>query len=222
MAENTILPHASWTRSIAYTVSRELVRWVYRLGFRGRWLHRTRVPNTGPVLIVANHQSYLDPPMIGAGLKRHSAYLGRSGLFSTRFMAFFLNLYNVVPVSEDGGDIAAMRAVLGLLEQGHSVVIFPEGARCLDGEIAPFKRGAELMIKKAKCPVVPAAIDGAYQAWPRSAKRPKLFRHPVRIIYGEMIPYEALFDKGAQLGVTERLEQEVRSLHAALQNKRNT
>lgn len=218
MAEQTKLPNANLARSLAYTFSRELVRLTYRIGFRGAWIHRERVPLTGPVLIVANHQSYLDPPMIGAGFKRHSAYLGRAGLFKHRVMNFFLRLYNVVPVSEDGGDIAAMRAVLSLLEQGHSVVIFPEGARCRDGEIAPFKRGAELMIRKAKCPVVPAAIEGAFEAWPRSSKRPKLLRHRIRIIYGQMIPYEELFSASPDRSVTDRLEQEVRALHASLRN----
>lgn len=211
-----MLPNATPFRTAAYTFSRGLVRLLYRVGFRGKWIDRDKVPLTGPVLIVANHQSYIDPPMIGAGMRRHSAYLGRSGLFKNPIMNYFLRLYNVVPVSEEGGDIAAMRTVLSLLGQGHSVVIFPEGSRCDDGEIQPFKRGAELMLRKAKCPVLPAAIDGAFEAWPRSQKRPRFLGPRIRIIYGDPITPEALFDPEAEGSITERLEMAVRKLHAGL------
>jgi len=217
-----MLPNATPFRSAAYTFSRGLVRLLYRVGFRGKWIDRDKVPLTGPVLIVANHQSYIDPPMIGAGMRRHSAYLGRSGLFKNPIMNYFLRLYNVVPVSEEGGDIAAMRTVLSLLGQGHSVVIFPEGSRSFDGQIVPFKRGAELMLRKAKCPVLPAAIDGAFEAWPRSQRRPRLFGPRIRIIYGDAIPPETLFDPEAEGSITERLEQAVRELHATLVALRTT
>jgi 1-acyl-sn-glycerol-3-phosphate acyltransferase len=216
MAESTILPNATPARSAAYTFSRGLVRLFLRLFFRIRWIHRERVPLTGPVLLVGNHESYIDPPAIGAGMRRHSAYLGRAGLFRNPVLGFMLRLYNVVPVGEEGGDIAAMRAVLSLLAQGHSVVIFPEGSRSEEGTIGPFKRGAEVIVRKARCPVVPVAIDGAFEAWPRSRKRPRLFGQRVRILYGLPIAAEKLLDPAADGTITERLEAHVRALHAEL------
>jgi 1-acyl-sn-glycerol-3-phosphate acyltransferase len=216
MGESTKPPNATLWRSLAYTVFRAFFKFLFRVVFRMKWHGRENVPLTGPVLIVANHQSYIDPPAIGCGMKRHSAYLGRAGLFKNPVLAYFLRLFNVFPLNEEGGDIAAMRAVLSILKQGHSVVIFPEGSRCEDGEIAPFKRGAEIMLKRAKCPVIPAAIDGAYEAWPRSSKRPRLFNRGIRIIYGQPIAHVDLFDPEAEGTVTDRLEQEVRKLHAQL------
>lgn len=216
MAESTILPNATPARSVAYTFSRGLVRLFLRVFMRIEWIDREHVPFAGPVLLVANHESYIDPPAIGAGMRRHSAYLGRAGLFKNLVMGYFLRLFNVVPVSEEGGDIAAMRAVLSLLGQGHSVVIFPEGSRTEDGAILPFKRGAEVIVRKAKCPVVPVAIEGAYEAWPRSRKRPRLFGQRIRILYGEPITPEELFDPAAEGTITERLERAVRDLHARL------
>ncbi len=171
------------------------------------------IPPTGPLLICANHQSFLDPPAIGCRVtSRHLDFVARFGLFKHPFMSWFLKALNSVPIAEEGNDAPAIREILKRLKQGKAVMIFPEGSRTYDGQVQPFKRGIALLLKRAKCPVVPAAIAGAYEAWPRTQKFPRLWHNRVRVCIGEPIAYEELMSEGPDAAL-RRLEVEVRSLY---------
>lgn len=186
---------------------------LYRLQVRN---HRV-VPATGPVLIAANHQSFLDPPAIGCLVtQRQLDFVARSGLFGAKGSGGFLAFLNSIPVAEEGPDARAIKEVIRRLRMGRCVMIFPEGSRSETGQIEPFKRGVALLVKRAECPVIPAAIDGAFEAWPRARKRPRVWRAPkVRVLYGEPIPYDELMAEGADAALA-RIEREVRGLHARL------
>lgn len=190
---------------------------VSRIFFRARWLHVDRVPVAGPLLIVANHESFIDPPLIGCAIaKRELAYLARSGLFKSKPLGLLLRSFNCVPVSESGGDVAAMRTVISLLHAGNAVLIFPEGSRSPNGQMQEFKRGVALILRKAPCPVMPVAVEGPFRAWPRHRKFPTLFRHRVATNYGQPIPSDQLMASGPDAAL-ERLHAEVARLKAELQ-----
>jgi len=185
------------------------------LGFRARG--RENVPATGPLLLAANHESYLDPPCISSALcpRRHTTFIARAGLFKVRPFAWLIATLNSVPIKENQGDTAAIKETIRRLEGGHTVLIFPEGARTLDGSIGEFKRGVALLMKKARCPVVPVAIKGAFEAWPRSRKFPRVFAGPLRVLYGTPIAYEELMKDGPDAGLA-RLREEIVRLRAEL------
>ena len=145
----------------------------------------------GGVLIVANHQSLLDPPIVGVNVHGHFHPMARSTLFDIPLLGILIANLNSIPVRQHGGqDRGAIQTCIERLQRGGVVAVFPEGARTPDGEIHPFASGAALIARRAGVPVVPAALDGAYRAWPRSRRLPALFGPRIRVIYGAPIPVE--------------------------------
>jgi 1-acyl-sn-glycerol-3-phosphate acyltransferase len=125
------------------------------------------VPRTGPFLLIANHQSYLDPPMLGQTCyRRRLHYLAMSGLFTLAPFRWLISSLGAIPIERTGNAGPGLKASLKCLSEGHGLVIFPEGGRTVNGSIQPFKRGAMLLIRKTNAPVVVAGIAGAYDAWP--------------------------------------------------------
>lgn len=187
--------------------------------FRARAFEARRIPQHGPLLLAANHQSYLDPPLIGAFLAhRQISYIARSGLFKFKPLGWLITSLNSISLKEDAGDAAAIREILRRLEQRDAVLIFPEGSRTPDGPMHEFKRGIALLVKRAKCPVVPIAVDGCFDAWPRDRKVPRLFRRRIGVLYGNPIPYDDLMKDGPDAAL-ERLHREVAALLAELQQR---
>jgi 1-acyl-sn-glycerol-3-phosphate acyltransferase len=189
-----------------------------------RVFHPERVPATGPCLLVANHQSYLDPPVIGSGLRhRHIQYVARLGLFRSAPMRWVLSALNAVPIREDGsGDVAAIKEVLRRLEAGEAVLIFPEGTRSDDGAMAEFKRGVAVLVKRARCPVIPVAIEGAFDAWPRHRRFPKLGGARIAVMFGEPVDHDHVLAMGAEPSLkllSSKVDAMRMELRAALRSK---
>lgn len=132
-----------------------------------RVIGQRHIPRRGGVLLIANHQSFLDPTAIGGGRQRHFNYLARKTLFRNRFFGWLIRTLNTVPVDQDGIGIEGIRNIIARLEAGHPVLVFPEGERTRDGSLQPLKAGVALLFKKVKVPVLPIGIVGAYEAWPR-------------------------------------------------------
>jgi 1-acyl-sn-glycerol-3-phosphate acyltransferase len=148
------------------------------------------VPRTGGVLLVANHQSYLDPVLISVHLSRPVSFMARASLFTHPLFARFITNLHAFPVRLGEGDIGAIKETIRQLNAGNAVNIYPEGSRTETGEIGPIEKGIALIIRRANVPVVPVAIDGSFQAWPKGQK---LFRpHPIRLMYGKPMNLNAL------------------------------
>ncbi len=192
-----------------------------RLFYRAwRWLCRTilytvyrcevfdahLVPTSGPMLMAANHQSYLDPPLVGGMVEREMHFVARSGLFWFKPFAWVITKLNSIPLSDSASDLAAIKEIIRRLEMRQGVVIFPEGSRSHDGAIEPFKRGVALLVKRARCPVVPVAVEGCFDAWPRG-KAPGLFGKRVAVKYGAPIPYDELMKDGADAALARLARQ---------------
>lgn len=201
---------------LVYSTLRILIVFVSMLVYRYRAFHASRVPTTGPLLIVSNHQSMLDPPMIGAGIPgRQLDYVARVGLFKSPLFAWLIRMLNAVPLRQDEADTKAIKTTLEKLKNGCAVLVFPEGARTTDGAVHGFKRGAAVLVKRANCPVLPVAIAGAYHAWPRSRKRPLLIGQRITVAYGRPIDPEDLLKDGPDAAL-ERLRKEVEALYSEL------
>jgi 1-acyl-sn-glycerol-3-phosphate acyltransferase len=159
---------------------------MFRLHVRGQ----ATIPKSGGVLLATNHQSFLDPWLIGIAPPRQVHYMARDTLFKGGFLHWLMETLNAFPVKRGTADLGAIRAAVERLDKGFMVNVFPEGTRSEDGTIGPVAAGFSLILNRAKTPVpiVPVLIDGAFDAWPRKAKFPRPGR--VRITYGRPIPPE--------------------------------
>ena len=166
-----------------------LFRFCFAVYFRWRADHPERVPLTGPVILAANHASYVDPPLVGAGLRRPCSFLAREDLFDIPIVGWLLREWSVVPVNREGGGAAGLRAILDRLLAGHAVVLFPEGTRSPDGRLQRARLGIGLLVAKSTAPVVPVRVFGSHDAWPKGSK----FAKPRRVVvkYGQPMTFDA-------------------------------
>jgi len=168
------------------------------------------VPKTGGTLLLSNHQSYLDPVLVGVRIPRPLSFLAKSELFRNPALRWLITNLNAYPVNLGAGDIHAVRETIGRLKEGHLLTIFPEGSRTVTGELAALQPGFALVVRKAGVPIVPAAIDGAYEALP--PKSMMLRPYPIRVKFGAPIDV-----KGMQHAeIVKVVEQRIRGLIADL------
>ncbi len=180
--------------------------------FRFRRFGLHNVPKEGPFLIVANHESFLDPVITGLAIAHKPVTaLARKSLFKNPIFGAVLRSIGVTPIDDNGGDIATIKLSIRLLREGHVVSLFPEGSRTHDGKIQPFKKGALLLIRKSTAPILPIAVAGAYKTWPRSQKLPKFFGNHVAINVGKPIDHDDLLKDGPDAAL-RRLEQVIQAL----------
>ncbi|GIW74155.1 MAG: hypothetical protein KatS3mg103_0677 [Phycisphaerales bacterium] len=210
-------------RSVLYRIGQPITRAYFRLLHDVQWLHPERVPAQGPLLVIANHQSYYDPPLIGAGItQRPLDYLARAGLFANPLFARFIRALNALPIKEDSGDRAALEAVVARLHAGGAVLLFPEGRRTRTGHVLPFKRGMALVLRKARCPILPVAIDGVFDVFPPSRRLPRVLPRrsagPIGVHYGRPVePDELPRQAEAMLAMLrERIEAQRQELRDEL------
>ncbi len=168
--------------SILWKSIKQTCRMLMTVFFDAKIYGKYHVPHTGGVLLVSNHQSYLDPILLAVGLDRTMSFLAKSELFKNPIFGGLIRRLNAFPVEQGAGDIGAVKESIARLQEGHLLNMFPEGSRTEDGEIQPMEKGVALVIRRAKVPVVPVVIDGSFIAWPRKQKFPRT--HPVRVLYG--------------------------------------
>jgi 1-acyl-sn-glycerol-3-phosphate acyltransferase len=132
------------------------------------------VPRDGPVLVLSNHQSFLDPILVGLAVPRYVRFVHRQTLKKNRLLAWVMASLRAIPIDHKGFSRAGLQATLDVLAAGHCVGMFPEGERTHDGKAEPFKPGIALLLKRVKAPIVPVGIAGAYSAFSRHRKIPRL------------------------------------------------
>ena len=162
----------SWLQRIVYSCSWVLVRCFGRLCWRLRFRGADAFPASGGGLVCSNHQSYLDPVLVGALCPRRLNYLARDTLFHKGFFGALIRFYDAIPVKRDGMGISGLKETLKRLRRGELVLIFPEGTRTEDGNVATLKSGFCLLARKAGVPLIPVGIAGAYEAWPKGQQLP--------------------------------------------------
>jgi 1-acyl-sn-glycerol-3-phosphate acyltransferase len=142
------------------------------------------------VILASNHASFIDPPLIGAGLERAVNYLARNTLFNVPVVGSLLRSWKVVPVDREGGGGAGLKAILDRLLDGDVILLFPEGTRTRDGKLQPARSGIGLTVIKSTAPVVPVRVFGTFEAFGRHMKVPRPRR--VAIKYGQPMRFEEL------------------------------
>lgn len=175
--------------------TRGYMRWMYWLGWMSfgaayRTLFGLRLEGmehlitSGPVLVASNHQSFLDPPLIGNLYKDEMVFFARKTLFKGPAKWVYPQ-WNAVPVDQDRPDMSSMKTVIRKLKEGWRVLVFPEGQRTLDGSIGEAAPGVGLIAVKAGVPIQPVRISGADQALPRGSGKVRLAR--IQITVGKPI-----------------------------------
>lgn len=165
-----------------YGFCRRMAQILYVFLFRGRVFGTRHVPRQGGVLLVSNHQSFLDPILATLALPRECSYMARDTLFRRPAFGRLIRFLNAFPVKRGTADLGAIRETLRRLKRGELVLTFPEATRTPDGSIGPMRAGVILLARKTRVPVVPALILGAFESWPRTAKLP--VPRPIRVVYG--------------------------------------
>jgi long-chain acyl-CoA synthetase len=171
------------------------------------------LPKKGPFLLCSNHQSYIDPILMGSALPwpifRDTFALGTSEIFGQGFMRRLARWLRVVVLDPDANLVPAMRAGAFGLEHGRVLILYPEGERTNTGNLTVFRKGAAILSIHTQSPIVPVAIDGFYEAWPRHKKYPRAV--PLKMVIGKPIPpppvneaNEAAYDR-----LTEKLKTAV-------------
>lgn len=167
------------------------MKWIYWFGwmsfgaafrslFGMRVLGGEHLITEGPVLVASNHQSYLDPPLIGNLYKDEMVYLARKTLF-TGFTRWLYTQWNAIPVDQDRPDMASLKTIIRKLKEGRRVLVFPEGSRTEDGTIGEAAPGIGLVAVKSGVPIQPVRISGARDALPRGSGRIRFARITVRV-----------------------------------------
>ena len=190
------------------------VIWFYTC-YRFRFYGARNIPRSGPVLFVSNHQSMLDPIIVGLGASHRQFYaMARKTLWNTRWLGWMMDSLNAIPVDQDNPDASTMKRCIQVLKQNHALLIFPEGARTLTGKTEAFEPGLMLIIKRAKPTLIPVALEGAFDAWPRTKKLPKPFGR-IACTYGKPIDAEELLEMKPKVAL-EHLQATVEALRLEL------
>ncbi|ADU51225.1 1-acyl-sn-glycerol-3-phosphate acyltransferase [Thermaerobacter marianensis DSM 12885] len=185
-----------------YRVGKVLFQLLFALGYRWDVRGVENVPAGGPLLVIANHFSWLDPPLVGTVLPRNVHFMAKQELFRNPLAAWVLRRLGAFPVRRGQPDRWALRQALELLEQGRVVGLFPEGTRSR-GPLRPFEPGAALLAVKSGAPVLPVAIIGPY----------KLGR-PVRVRIGTPFRVERGGGEGSIEAVADRMRKAIAALLA--------
>lgn len=179
------------------------------LGIRVRFAEP--LPPRGGLLVLSSHQSHLDPLLLGLACDRRLSSLARSSLFHFAPFGAVIAALDAVPIDRNASMVAAMRAVIARLKSGKAVTVFPEGSRTADGTLGEFKPGFALMAKRAGVPIVPVAIVGAFESWPRSRLLPRPGR--IRLEFGKLITADEVAAL-AEPQLFERCVSRIRDLDA--------
>jgi 1-acyl-sn-glycerol-3-phosphate acyltransferase len=150
---------------------------------------RENMPGPGGHLLAMNHQSYLDPPLAAIACPYPIHFLARKTLLKWPLLGPIFPQLNVIPVDQERPDMSALKNVIRLLRAGETTVVFPEGARTLDGALQVAQPGIGLIIAKTLAPVVPIRVFGAFEAMPRHGSRIRMT--PIKVKIGPPIKFTA-------------------------------
>jgi long-chain acyl-CoA synthetase len=192
-----------------------------RLLLRFRTRGQEHLPARGPFIISPNHQAYLDGFFLAMALPFRTLkalfFVGAAEYFDTRFTAWLARTINVVPVDPDANLVTAMQAGAAGLRLKKVLILFPEGERSIDGDLKTFRKGAAILSSHLDAPIVPVALDGLFELWPRGRNfnwrglLPWRAR-PVTLVFGPALRVV----RGEYAEGTKALQQEVDNMLQAI------
>ena len=179
--------------------------------FRAKIYGAENVPQSGPLVVVSNHASNFDPPIVSSCVCRPVAYMAKEELFKVPILRQAIQLYGAYPVNRGTADRSAIRSAINCLEEGWAVGVFLQGTRTGDGQITDPKRGAALIAAKAKAPLLPVCLWGTHAIEEKGKKLPR--RVPVTVRIGNVINYPESTDKEVLMTVTQKCADAINLLH---------
>lgn len=181
------------------------------LYLRGRVYGAENVPKSGSLVVVSNHASYFDPPLLSCAVGRPVAYMAKEELFKIPLLGKAIRLYGAYPVSRGTSDRAAIRAALQSLENGWATGVFLEGSRTPDGKINEPKIGAALIAAKAQVPILPVSLWGTQGVLIKGSAIPRPV--PITIRIGKVIAPPASTNRQQLQATTLECTEAITTLH---------
>jgi 1-acyl-sn-glycerol-3-phosphate acyltransferase len=206
-----------WAMRVWYVFLRRVLNLIGVAGYGVRHIGRENIPAEGAVLVVANHQSHFDPPLVGMGCVRRLNYLARETLFNVGPLRWLIRSLDAIPIDRDGLGLGGIKESLKRLKRGEMVLIFPEGTRSRNGEVQRLRPGFTVLASRSGAAILPVGLDGPYQAWPRSQKLPGL--GCIHIHYGKPISAEEVA-RYSERDLLAEVERRIRACHAAARASR--
>ncbi len=199
-----------WNYRLEYFLLRYVLRIMFVVCSRYRCLDRHKLPDEGAVLVCCNHQSFLDPPLVGSAFNRRLNFLARKTLFRNPLFGRIIASLDAIPLEQHGLGMAGLKESLRRLKRGESVVIFPEGTRSRDGEVQKLQPGFCVLARRSAVTVLPMGLDGAFDAWPRWSPLPR--PGVIQLAVGDPIPPDVVsqLDDAA---LTAEVERRIRECH---------
>lgn len=181
-----------------------------RFYFCGQVYGMENVPQRGPLIVVANHASDFDPPLLSCCVRRPVAYMAKEELFRVPVLKQAIALYGAYPVKRGSADRSAIRAAIHQLEQGWAVGIFLSGTRTPDGRIPEAKLGAAMIASKVQAPLLPVSLWGTEAILPKGSRFPR--RVPITVRIGQPIQ-PPTGDRSALEQVTRHCVEKIHAMH---------
>lgn len=209
------MPAHSAQRSLPKRLWYDFLRIVCRLFFlvvyRIRCEGRQYIPREGGALVLSNHQSHFDPVLVGLACDRRLNYLARQTLFGFPPFRWLINSLDAIPIDREGLGLNGLKETLRRIKRGEMVLMFPEGTRTPDGEVHPLKPGFCALARRLDVPLLPVAIEGAYDVWPRSQPFPGGGR--IHVQFGPPIMPDEIA-KFEERDLVDEVERRIRACHA--------
>ncbi len=181
--------------------------------FGGRVYGAQHVPALGPLIVVSNHASYFDPPIVSCCVRRPVAFMAKEELFRVPVLRTAIRLYGAYPVKRGASDRSAIRAALACLEQGWATGVFLQGTRTDDGRITEPQLGAALLAAKAQAPLLPVSLWGTQAILSKDRKLPHLLQ-PVTVRIAPPLLPPASSDRQTLEALTQTCAETINTLHA--------
>ena len=203
-----------WWKSAGYQFFKRSFWVLACVFFWFRWRGKEHFPREGGALDLLQPPELFDPVLVGICFKHQLNFLARDTLFKVFLFGPLIHYLEAIPIERDGFGISGIKETLRRLKRGEMVVIFPEGTRTTDGQVGPLKPGFCALARRGRVPILPVAVDGAYDAWPRSQRFPRPVK--LRTCFGPPISIEQI----AALQDDELLEEVRRRILACHQEAR--
>ena len=191
-------------------VSYLLVFPIFRFLFRGQTVGISNVPKTGGVVVVSNHGSHLDPPILGHALGRPVAFMAKSELFRIPILSFIISACGAYPVKRGAGDREALRTASNRLIQGWATGVFLDGTRQNNGRVNDPKPGAALLAARTGCPILPVAICNSHKAFPKGSFLPRFVSIQLKV--GQIIQPPSTRKREDLVSTTKEIQLVINSM----------
>ncbi|MFD2640335.1 lysophospholipid acyltransferase family protein [Piscibacillus salipiscarius] len=185
-----------------YKFAKTVVKIIFSLIFKIKVIGKENIPKNGPVIICSNHISNFDPPVVGITSPRDIHFMAKEELFEKSWLNKILTNVGAFPVKRGMRDRNALRNGLKLLEEGHTLGLFPEGTRSKDGEVKRGLAGAGFFAMRSNATVIPCAIIGTYKKF-----------SPIKVVYGQPIEFKSMqTEKPNAQEVTDEIMDHIKRL----------